>query len=74
MQTLPSPLHCFADFSHACTAIPFAVPMHQVPDTECWEKMFVPQTEYHCYTSARLEAAVEMLESGYSVEEVPMRE
>ena len=32
------------------------------------------QREYHCYKSARLEAAVEALEMGWSIEEVPMRE
>lgn len=32
------------------------------------------QREYHCYNSARLEAAVEALERGVRIEEVPMRE
>lgn len=32
------------------------------------------QREYHCYNSARLEAAVEALEKGMSIEEVPIRE
>jgi len=32
------------------------------------------QREYHCYKSARLEAAVEALERGCSIDEVPMRE
>jgi hypothetical protein len=36
--------------------------------------MLALQREYHCYKSARLEAAVEALESGYSIEDVPMRE
>jgi len=30
------------------------------------------QREYHCYNSARLEAAVEALEKGLSIEEVPI--
>lgn len=32
------------------------------------------QREYHCYNSARLEAAVEALERGVRIEEVPIRE
>ena len=32
------------------------------------------QREYHCYNSARLEAAVEALERGLRIEEVPIRE
>ena len=32
------------------------------------------QREYHCYNSARLEAAVEALEKGVGFEEVPIRE
>jgi len=32
------------------------------------------QREYHCYNSARLEAAVEALEKGVRIEEVPIRE
>jgi hypothetical protein len=31
------------------------------------------QREYHCYNSARLEAAVEALERGLGIEEVPIR-
>jgi hypothetical protein len=54
--------------------MPFSVPMQQESDAECWERMLALQMEYHCYKSARLEAAVEALESGYSIEEVPMRE
>lgn len=30
------------------------------------------QREYHCYNSARLEAAVEALERGVRIEEVPI--
>jgi hypothetical protein len=43
-------------------------------DEECWERMISLQREYHCYKSARLEAAVEALERGCSIDEVPMRE
>ena len=32
------------------------------------------QREYHCYNSARLEAAVDALEKGVRIEEVPIRE
>lgn len=42
-------------------------------DAECWERMVALQQEYHCYNSARLEAAVEALENGYKIEEVPIR-
>ncbi|KAF7953751.1 uncharacterized protein EAE97_001150 [Botrytis byssoidea] len=40
-------------------------------DAECWERMLALQKEYHCYQSARLEAAVEALENGWLLEEVP---
>jgi len=33
-------------------------------DAECWSRMLALQREYHCYNSARLEAAVEALENG----------
>ncbi|RDL41273.1 uncharacterized protein BP5553_01252 [Venustampulla echinocandica] len=41
-------------------------------DAECWERMLALQKEYHCYNSARLEAAVEALENGCKIEEVPI--
>jgi hypothetical protein len=43
-------------------------------DAECWSRMLMLQREYHCYNSARLEAAVEALEKGVGIEEVPIRE
>jgi hypothetical protein len=43
-------------------------------DAECWSRMLMLQMEYHCYNSARLEAAVEALEKGVGIEEVPIRE
>lgn len=43
-------------------------------DVECWMRMLALQREFHCYNSARLEAAVEALEMGWSIEEVPIRE
>lgn len=74
MRTPPPPaLHGFADFFHSRTAVPFSVPVQQESDAECWERMLALQREYHCYKSARLEAAVEALERGFSIEEVPMR-
>ena len=39
-------------------------------DAQCWHKMLALQREYHCYNSARLEAAVEALESGRDEEEL----
>jgi hypothetical protein len=41
-------------------------------DAECWRRMLLLQKEYHCYKSARMEAAVEALENGWRVEEVPV--
>jgi len=41
-------------------------------DAECWSRMLKLQREYHCYNSARLEAAVEALERGLAIEEVPI--
>lgn len=69
----PPPLNGFADFFHTRTAAPFSVPMQQESDAQCWERMLALQREYHCYKSARLEAAVEALERGCSIEDVPMR-
>lgn len=42
-------------------------------DAECWSRMLMLQREYHCYNSARLEAAVDALEKGVRIEEVPIR-
>lgn len=41
-------------------------------DAECWLRMLALQREFHCYNSARLEAAVEALEMGWSIDEVPI--
>lgn len=43
-------------------------------DVECWLRMLALQKEFHCYNSARLEAAVEALERGCSIDEVSIRE
>ncbi|CAL3963392.1 hypothetical protein PZA11_001024 [Diplocarpon coronariae] len=48
------------------------VPRREESDAECWERMLALQREYHCYNSARMEAAVEALEKGWKIEEVPM--
>lgn len=34
--------------------------------------MLALQREYHCYNSARLEAAVEALDNGWRIEDVPI--
>lgn len=41
-------------------------------DAECWERMLALQMEYHCYNSARLEAAVEAVVAGCPIENVPI--
>jgi len=48
-------------------------PLEKETDAACWERMLALQREYHCYNSARLEAAVEALEHGVAFEEVPIR-
>jgi hypothetical protein len=70
----PPPLNGFADFFHSTVAAPVRIPEQRESDAEIWERMLMLQREYHCYKSARLEAAVEALEMGWSIEEVPMRE
>lgn len=52
----------------------FEIPEHGESDEECWSKMLRLQREYHCYNSARLEAAVEALEKGWGMDAVQMRE
>lgn len=34
-------------------------------DMQCWKRMLELQRVYHCYNSARLEAAVEAVEGGW---------
>ncbi|KAH6713597.1 hypothetical protein BKA61DRAFT_674214 [Leptodontidium sp. MPI-SDFR-AT-0119] len=51
---------------------PAFAPQEGESDAECWSRMLALQREYHCYNSARLEAAVEALEKGCKVEDVPM--
>lgn len=43
-------------------------------DAQCWERMLGLQKLYHCYNSARLEAAVEALENGWGIEMMSIRE
>jgi len=69
----PLPLDGLADFFHT-RAQTIAVPEGMESDAECWERMLMLQKEYHCYKSARLEAAVEALEMGFGIEEVGIRE
>jgi len=72
-RTPPPPaLNGFSDFFHSRVNTPVAIPAPKESDAECWERMLALQREYHCYNSARLEAAVEALEQGYAIEEVPM--
>lgn len=55
------------------TVAPAFVPQKGESDAECWSRMLALQREYHCYNSARLEAAVEALEKGWRIEDVPIR-
>jgi len=68
----PPALNGFSDFFNSRVTTPIAIPAPKESDAECWERMLALQMEYHCYKSARLEAAVEALERGWAVEEVPM--
>jgi len=72
-RTPPPPaLVGFSDFFHSRVSTPISIPAPKESDAECWERMLALQREYHCYNSARLEAAVEALEQGYATEELPM--
>jgi hypothetical protein len=73
-RTPPPPaLSGFSDFFHSRVSTPISITAPRESDAECWERMLGLQKEYHCYKSARLEAAVEALEQGCAIEEVPMR-
>lgn len=58
---LPPSLNGFADFFHSrvSNGNRISVPEQNESDEETWERMIALQAEYHCYRSARLEAAVE---------------
>lgn len=68
----PPALNGFSDLFHSRVNTPISIPAPRESDAECWERMLALQREYHCYNSARLEAAVEALEQGYAIDEVPM--
>ena len=65
--------HTSRSASPALQAPTRSLEQHKETDAECWERMLTLQMEYHCYNSARLEAAVEALESGCPFEKVPIR-
>jgi hypothetical protein len=74
-RTPPPPaLNGFSDFFHTRVSTPISITAPRESDAECWGRMLALQREYHCYKSARLEAAIEALEQGYAIEEVPIRE
>ncbi|KUJ15271.1 uncharacterized protein LY89DRAFT_670765 [Mollisia scopiformis] len=52
----------------------FEIPEKEKSDAECWSRMLKLQREFHCYNSARLEAAVEALEMGWGEDAVQMQE
>ncbi|KAH7397685.1 hypothetical protein BKA64DRAFT_44438 [Cadophora sp. MPI-SDFR-AT-0126] len=58
--------------SEASNLAPAFVPRKGESDAECWSRMLALQREYHCYNSARLEAAVEALDNGWRIEDVPI--
>lgn len=70
----PPPLSGFGELFHSRAGTPISIPAPRESDLECWARMLALQREYHCYHSARLEAAVEALEAGWAIDEVPMRE
>ncbi len=43
-------------------------------DAECWRMMLELQSEFHCYNSARLEAAVDAVQGGWKGWEELIRE
>lgn len=67
--------HCYTTPSTPSPEIfPQKLPVSEKEsDAECWERMLALQREYHCYNSARLEAAVEALENGVALEKVAVR-
>lgn len=50
--------------------VEFGIPDREESDKECWSRMLKLQREFHCYNSARLEAAVEALEMGWGEDAV----
>jgi hypothetical protein len=72
----PLSLQGFSDLFHSPASSPVSEPAKEEysSDAERWQRMLALQREYHCYNSARLEAAVEALENGWPIEMVPIRE
>jgi hypothetical protein len=72
---LPPSLDGFTELFHSRVSTPFVTPVpsdkSDSSDAKRWHRMLKMQREFHCYKSARLEAAVEALERG---EEPPIRE
>jgi hypothetical protein len=75
---LPPSLDGFSELFHSRVSTPLITPVTKSfttdEDRERWARMLRMQREFHCYKSARLEAAVEALDNGASFEEVPIRE
>jgi len=69
----PPTLDGFGEFFNS-RAAPVLARESRESDAECWERMLMLQREYHCYKSARLEAAVDAMERGAGIEDVPIRE
>lgn len=71
----PPSLEGFTELFHSRVSTPFVTPVpsdeSDSSDAKRWARMLRMQREFHCYKSARLEAAVEALERG---EDPPIRE
>lgn len=63
----------FHHTSRSTSPVPTTQLQEAESDEECWARMLELQMEYHCYKSARLEAAVEARKSGCSFEEIRRR-
>ncbi|KAG0652475.1 hypothetical protein D0Z07_0675 [Hyphodiscus hymeniophilus] len=72
---LPPSLDGFVELFQSRVSTPFVTPVPSdvadENDVKRWQRMLRMQREFHCYRSARLEAAVEALERG---EDPPIRE
>jgi hypothetical protein len=72
---LPPSLDGFTELFQSRVSTPFVTPVPSDEadsnDVKRWQRMLRMQREFHCYKSARLEAAVEALERG---EDPPIRE
>lgn len=74
-STPPPSLHGFTELFHSRVSTPFVTPIpsdkSDSSESKRWLRMLRMQRDFHCYRSARLEAAVEAMERG---EEPPIRE